>query len=223
MKILLVEDNVRLAERMKEKLEKDFIVDIVHTAEDSLEQAVKVDYSVIILDLGLPGMSGYDACIELRKLGITAPILVLSGLNAVATRIELLNAGADDYLTKPCDINELRARLYALKRRRTRHAPLPILHCGSLRIDTEKHLVFHNDTSVALRRKEFDILHYLMKNKGRIMTRQMIMSHAWNDTSSTWISTVDVHIKHLRDKIDRPFNSHYIKTAYGLGYTVNDD
>ncbi len=223
MKILLVEDNIRLADRVREKLEKDFTVDIVHSAEAAIEKNSTVEYEVIILDLGLPGMSGYDGCIELRKSGVTTPILILSGLNATATRIELLDAGADDYLTKPCDINELRARLYALQRRRARRKLSKSITCGSLRVDIEKHLVFHGDVLIPLRRKEFAILYYLIKNKGRIMTRQMIIDHAWNDTSNTWIATVDVHIKHLRDKVDRPFNTKYIKTAYGLGYTVSDE
>ncbi len=221
MKILIVDDNARLAERISEKLNKEFNVDIVNNGEDAIEACKTVSYSVILLDIGLPGMTGIDVCTELRKLNNDTPILVLSGFNSIQTKIELLDSGADDYLTKPFDIKELRSRIIALRRRGARHSPRPHVTCGDLTLDFDRRIVRRGDSEILLRRKEFDILHYLVENQGRILTRQMIMDNVWNDGSSSWISTIDVHIKHIRDKVDRPFSSQYIKTAYGLGYKID--
>lgn len=221
MKLLIVEDNVRLAERLAYKLEKEFTLDIVHTGEDALEMLRTNSYSVILLDIGLPNMTGLDVCQTLRKQNDTTPILILSGLSAVQTRVELLSAGADDYVTKPFDISELRARVYALKRRQPRPHAFSELVCGKLRVSVEQHSVMHGDTVVSLRRKEFDILYYMMSHKGQTVTRQMIMDHVWNNDADSWLSTVDVHIKHIRDKIDRPFGTTYLKTVYGVGYKID--
>lgn len=223
MKVLVVEDNARLAERITYKLSRDFTIDVAKSGEEALEQCRHVHYSVIVLDLGLPHMSGVDVCKELRRSKCTAPILILSGLNAIQTRVELLDNGADDYLTKPFDINELRARIRALQRRRAERTLGQKIICGALEIDNDRKEVTHGGTPISLRRKEFAILHYLTQNQGRILTRQMIMDNVWGNNSSSWISTIDVHIKHLRDKIDRPFGTSYIKTAYGLGYKVDAD
>lgn len=221
MKILIVDDNARLAERIGEKLGKEFQIDIVNTGEGAINACETVDYSVIVLDIGLPDISGIDVCRELRKIDNDTPILVLSGLNSIHTKVELLDSGADDYLTKPFDIKELRSRIVALRRRSARHSLRAQLVCGELTVDIEKRTVTRSDSEIHLRRKEFDILHYLVENQGRILTRQMIMDNVWNDGSSSWISTIDVHIKHLRDKVDRPFSTQYIKTAYGLGYKID--
>lgn len=221
MKILIVDDNARLAERIGEKLGKEFRVDIVNSGEEAIEACGTINYSVIVLDIGLPGMTGIEVCSQLRKISNDTPILILSGLNSVHTKVELLDIGADDYLTKPFDIKELRSRVVALRRRRARHSSSAKLSCGALTIDIEKRTVHRDNGEISLRRKEFDILHYLIENQGRILTRQMIMDNVWNDGSSSWISTIDVHIKHLRDKVDRPFSEQYIKTAYGLGYKID--
>ena len=221
MKVLVVEDNARLAERITYKLSKDFTVDVATSGEEALEQCRNIHYSVIVLDLGLPRMSGVDVCKELRRSKYTSPILILSGLNAVQTMVELLDSGADDYLTKPFDIHELRARIRALQRRRAERTLGQKIICGALEIDNDKKTVNRGDILIPLRRKEFAILLYLAQNQGRILTRQMIMDNVWGNESTSWISTIDVHIKHLRDKIDRPFGTAYIKTAYGLGYTLD--
>ena len=222
MKLLLVEDNERLAERISYHLRKSYIVDVVETGEEALEKVTLIQYGVILLDLGLPGMSGFEVCKKMRQLNINNPILVLTGNSELSDRIALLNAGADDYVTKPFNTEELRARIAAVGRRQTRSHIRSIIQYRELKIDVEQHKVSRLGVDVKLRRKEFDILEYLITNKGRIMTRDMIMNHVWSSHTNSWTSTVDVHIKHLRDKIDRPFEVAYIKTAYGLGYKIDD-
>lgn len=221
MKLLVVEDNPRLAERIKHKLHKIHSIDIEDNGHAAIEKSKQVEYDVIILDLGLPDMSGQEVCRLLRLSGITAPILILTAVDELDSKVRLLDIGADDYLTKPFDSNELRARIAALARRKSRHNPRKIISYLDLIIDIEQRKVSRAGIDIILRRKEFDILEYLISNSGRILTRDMIMNHAWDGDKLSWNSTIDVHIKHLRDKIDRPFNVAIIKTAYGLGYRVD--
>ena len=223
MKLLLIEDNQRLAERISYHLRKSYIIDTVENGEDALERLKDIEYGVILLDLGLPGMSGLEVCKNMRLMKFNNPILVLTGNSEIADRVKLLNAGADDYVTKPFNTDELRARIAAVGRRQTRNHIRSIIEYRDLMMDIDHHKVSRSGVEINLRRKEFDILEYLMINKGRIMTRAMIMDHVWSSHSNSWISTVDVHIKHLRDKVDRPFDHAYIKTAYGLGYKVDEE
>lgn len=222
MKLLLVEDNQRLAERISYHLRKSYIVDIVESGEDALERVQQVEYGVILLDLGLPGMSGLEVCKNMRLLKVNNPILVLTGNTDITDRVDLLNAGADDYVTKPFNTEELRARIAAVGRRQNRSHIRSIIEYRDLTMDIDQHIVSRLGVEITLRRKEFDILEYLIINKGRIMTRNMIMDHVWSSHTNSWTSTVDVHIKHLRDKVDRPFDEAYIKTAYGLGYKIDE-
>lgn len=221
MKILIIDDNVRLTERIHEKLRKHFTFDTVYCATDAIESVGRHTYDVIVLDIGLPDMNGLELCRILRKKGVSTPILILTGYKAVDSKVKLLEAGADDYLVKPFEVQELRVRLVALARRQARDERHDIVHYKDITIDTERHTVTRSGVAIQLRRKEFDILHYLLRNNGRIMTREMIISHAWSNRTGTWVNTVDVHIKHLRDKVDRPFKEQYIKTCYGLGYKVD--
>jgi DNA-binding response OmpR family regulator len=222
MKLLLIEDNPRLAERIAYHLRKAYVVDIVESGEDALEQIQHIEYGVILLDLGLPGMSGLEVCKNMRRLKVNNPILVLTGNGEMTTRVDLLNAGADDFVTKPFNTDELRARITAVGRRQMRTHVRSIITYRDLTMDIDRHAVSRLGVSINLRRKEFDILEYLVTNKGRIMTRSMIMDHVWSAHTNSWTSTVDVHIKHLRDKVDRPFEEAYIKTAYGLGYKIDE-
>lgn len=221
MKLLLIEDNIRLAERIKSQLAKLYLIDAIHTGKEALDKVNQCDYSVIILDLGLPDMSGIDVCKKLRANNVTVPILILTGTNSMDKRIELLDCGADDYVTKPFNTEELRARIDTLARRKSLQYSKPAITFHDLVIDRNQRKVYRAGIYVPLRRKEFDILEYLVNNSGRVLTREMILNHAWDSNRSSWNSTVDVHIKHLRDKIDRPFSSPIIKTAYGLGYRVD--
>lgn len=221
MKLLIVEDNKNLLERIKKQLDKLYIIDTAQTGTEAIEKSTDPSYAVILLDLGLPDMSGHTVCKRIREKGIETPILVLTGVDEMTTRVELLNSGADDYVTKPFNSNELRARITALSRRSPLRYKSAVIAYKDLVIDPDKREVYRQGVAVPLRRKEFDILEYLVNNNGRVLTREMIINHAWDSSKTSWNSTVDVHIKHLRDKIDRPFNSSLIKTAYGLGYRVD--
>lgn len=220
MKVLLIEDNERLTERIQHKLSKHFVIDCAHTGESALIQMELVEYGIIILDIGLPDINGRELCAILRSK-YDIPILALTGFQDIATRVEMLDLGVDDYLCKPFDIQELRARIQALGRRRTKPKVSERLTYDELVIDTMTHTVSRSGQDIRLRRKEYEILEYLVINQGRVVTRKMIMDHVWNADTKSWINTVDVHIKHLRDKIDKPFPEAYIKTAYGLGYKLD--
>lgn len=222
MKVLIIEDNIRLTERIKTLLGRMYIVDTAFTGENGLSQALSGEHNVIILDLGLPDMSGLDVCQSLRRQGVNSPILILTATDDVLSRVQLLNHGADDYVLKPFSGAELMARIAALSRRQAR-TPMPaVLMVQDLEINTARREVRRSGQAISLRRKEFDILEYLVSNRGRAVSRDMILNHAWQDGVNSWNNTVDVHIKHLRDKVDRPFKQALIKTAYGIGYMVDD-
>lgn len=218
--MLIVEDSRGLAERLRTLLSRRYVVDVVHTGAEAVDHARTIDYDAIILDLGLPDMHGSAVCKKLREQRVTTPILVLSGVNNVETRVQLLDTGADDYVSKPFHGSELLSRVAALIRRKANPYAGNVLVVADLEIDVDKRQVRRAGTVIPLRRKEFDILQYLASNQGRAVSREMIMNHAWKNDHETWGTTVDVHIKYLRDKIDRPFKKPLIKTAYGVGYMV---
>jgi DNA-binding response OmpR family regulator len=222
MKILVVEDSPLLAGSIKSQLSKQYTVDVVHTGEEAIYQAFSTDYGVMLLDLGLPDINGYNVCQELRGHGLDTPILVLSGNRETVSRVRLLECGADDYVTKPFDGNELRARIDALLRRAMRTMLSQELRVDDLTIDLTRRTVTRGGIPIKLRRKEFDILCYLVQNQGRAISRDMIFNHVWETGKEGWNNTIDVHVKHLRDKVDRPFDKKLIKTAYGIGYMVDE-
>lgn len=221
MKLLIIEDNKLLAERLQKSLRRWYLVEIAASGDAGLRLFTANTYDLIILDLGLPDTSGRDVCKQLRLLSKDIPILVVTGETGTKSIIDLLNSGADDYMTKPFDTIELRARLNALLRRRARSPQDSIITIGDLVISPSEHSVSRAGVPISLRRKEFDILEYLALNPGRIMQRQNIIDHAWTVTSECWPGLVDVHIKQLRDKVDRPFSSPLIRTVYGVGYVID--
>ncbi|HVQ44306.1 MAG TPA: response regulator transcription factor [Candidatus Saccharimonadia bacterium] len=222
MKILYIDDNQLLVASVRKLLYAHYVVDSVHTGREGVESACAVQYSLILLDVGLPDMSGVDVCRELRSLKITAPILVLTVEKDPLTSIQLLNCGADDYLTKPFNGGVLKAHIAALLRRGTELHEEKIVGVSDLTVNITRRHVSRSGVTIPLRRKEFDVLEYLVANKGRALTRSMILEHVWEAGTEGWNNTVDVHIKNLRDKVDRPFGGSLIKTAYGIGYMVDD-
>jgi DNA-binding response OmpR family regulator len=222
MKLLIVDDNKALTRNLKEFLGKEFVIDTAKNAEEGLYHATNNENDVILLDLGLPDMHGSKVCTLIREAGVTTPIMILTATSDVRSRVDLLSAGADDYLMKPFALVELRARLRALLRRLPMTYTDGTLTVRDLTIDPHSRRVSRAGQDITLRRKEFDILEYLVRNTGRAVTRAMIFNHVWESGKDSWHNTVDVHIKHLRDKVDRPFDVPLIKTAYGIGYTVDD-
>lgn len=221
MKLLIIEDNPRLASRIKKQLRQWFIVETAASGDEGLRLASTAIFDIVLLDLGLPDTPGLMVCKQLRQLSKDIPILVVTGIDTTESRVELLDAGADDYITKPFELAELKARINALARRRSRNESQSNITIGDLIIEPSSRFVSRAGQSILLRRKEFDILEYLAANAGRVMSRQQIINHAWPTGSSSWVGSVDVHIKQLRDKIDKPFSYPLIKTTYGVGYMVD--
>lgn len=222
MKILLIEDNARLAERIKHHLRKTFVVDIATDGESGLSRAQSIQYKAILLDLNLPDINGSEVCERLRANGNATPIIVISGAQDIQSRVSLLNCGADDFIGKPFNPLELIARIHSAVRRHRLDYGHHIITVRDLIIDINRREVTRSGRPITLRKKEFDILEYLTLNRGQPVTRSMILNHVWDASEETWHKTVDVHIKYLRDKIDRPFGSSLIKTAYGVGYMIDD-
>lgn len=222
MKLLVIEDNPRLADRIKKQLGRWYIVETAESGDKGLQLVNSGSFDIVLLDLGLPDTPGLEICRQIRHISSDIPILIVTGIDTVASRVQLLDSGADDYITKPFDLAELRARINALARRRLRSIDTPVIHIGDLVIDPTRRLVTREGVLITLRRKEFDILEYLASNPGRVMSRQNIINHAWTSTSNSWTGSVDVHIKQLRDKVDRPFSYPLIKTSYGVGYMLQE-
>jgi DNA-binding response OmpR family regulator len=223
MKVLLIEDNPRLSERIRSHLSKWYIVEAAMTGHEGIELVSSHQFDIVLLDLGLPDITGKEVCDTIRSLSPGIPILVVSGIDTTESRVSLLDSGADDYVAKPFEPVELRARINALVRRLERSESIESIQVGPLIIWPANRKVERSGVAVSLRRKEFDILEYLARNKGRILSRQMIVNHAWPSTSKSWPGSVDVHIKQLRDKIDRPFDTPLIKTSYGVGYMIESE
>jgi two-component system OmpR family response regulator len=225
MKLLCIEDNVDLVESLRQFLTAGSNIDHAKTGHEGLKLAAEHKYDAVVLDLGLPDISGLDVCLELRQLYPNTPLLILSATHDANTKVALFEAGADDFLAKPFAVAELRARLFALLKRTdyTKEGRgEQVLRVGNLVLDPLSQQVERSGRPIKLRRKEFEILEYLMRNRNSIVTRAMIMDNVWDSGSSSWNSTINVHIKRVRDKVDRPYKRKLIKTAYGLGYTIND-
>jgi DNA-binding response OmpR family regulator len=221
-KLLLVEDDRNIARALALALRSTYRVDIAATGEQALSQTDNQEYGLVILDLNLPDISGMIVCQELRERGITAPVLILTGESQVLTKINLLDAGANDYLTKPFSLGELKARLRVLIRNSVQpKPPVRILKANGLSLDRQKRAVTREDVTINLRRKEFALLECLMEHAGSVVTRGTLTRHAWQGAEDPWTNNVDVHIKYLRDKIDRPFEQPILKTVHGLGYRLD--
>ncbi len=223
-KLLVVDDDSSLAKAIALALHDTYEVHIAHNGTQALFKAGNDQYCAIVLDLKLPDMTGLAVCQQLRDQDAETPILVLSGVVQVLTKINLLDAGANDYLTKPFSLGELKARLRALRRALPDRKPLPrTLEAGSLILDRHMRTVTRDGMSVALRRKEFSLLECLMEHAGNVVTRATLIKYAWQGSEEPWTNTIDVHIKYLRDKLDRPFDRPLIQTVHGLGYRLAVD
>lgn len=221
MRLLVIEDNKRVAIALRESLKGSYVVDVEHSGREALNNLNISHYDVILLDLGLPDMDGEDVCQQLRARNITAPVIVVTGDDTTESKVSILDMGADDYMTKPFSTDELKARIRAVMRRHTHKVMPSTLKVGDLTLDPASRGVLKNGKPVALRRKEFDLLEYMMRNPGRTLTRSMIIDHVWESGEGLWTNAVDVHIKYLRDKIDRPFATQLIKTIHGVGYKLD--
>ncbi len=220
MRVLLVEDEVRLAAGLRLGLEAEgFAVDVAHDGVDGLWRAREHPYDAIVLDLMLPGRNGYQVCADLRAEGNWTPILVLTAKDGEYDQAEALDTGADDYLTKPFSSVVLLARLRALLRRGARERPA-VLEAGDLSLDPATREVRRGDTVVSLTAREAALLEYLLRRRGEVVPKRDILDHVWDDDFEGDPNIVEVYIRHLRNKLDRPFGREAIETYRGAGYRL---
>jgi len=224
MRVLIVEDEVKMAGLIRRGLrEEGLSADVAVKGEDALWMAGSTSYDAIVLDVMLPGIDGFETCRRLRADGVWAPVLMLTARDAVEARVQGLDAGADDYLTKPFDFRELLARLRALVRR-GRHPLLPdrLSLCG-LVLDTRGRRVWVRDREVSLTAKEYALLEYLARRVGDVVSRGDIAEHVWDEHYDPLSNVVDVYIQRLRRKLDLPGSGSVIRTRRGEGYQLLDE
>ncbi|MCU1452474.1 MAG: two component transcriptional regulator, winged helix family [Acidimicrobiales bacterium] len=220
MRILLVEDDIEITNLVRVALRRDaHVVEGAGTCAEGLWYATEFAFDVVILDRDLPDGDGLDVCRSLRQRGAWVPVLVLSGRNQVRDRVDGLNAGADDYLVKPFALSELGARLRALVRR-TPHERPTTLSVGDLVLDPAARTVTRNGTCIELRPKEFALLELFMRRKDEALSRAEILDQAWDMAYDGMSNVVDVHVKSLRAKIDRPYGTTTIETVRSIGYRL---
>jgi two-component system OmpR family response regulator len=220
MRILVVEDELKMAALLQRGLsEEGHAVDVARTGDDGVWMAQAVEYDAIVLDLMLPGLDGFGVCRRWRESGVWAPVLVLTARDAVDDRVAGLDAGADDYLTKPFSFAELLARLRALARRGGPERP-PVLEVDDLRLDPATRQVWRGDTEVALSSKEFALLEAFMRRPGDVLSRLYLLEHAWDYAYENRSNVVDVYVRYLREKVDRPFGRGSLETVRGAGYRL---
>jgi two-component system OmpR family response regulator len=222
MRVLIVEDQEKLAALLARGLrEEGHAADVAGRGEDALWMAAAAPYDAIVLDVMLPGIDGFETCRALRQRGVWSPVLMLTARDAVGDRVSGLDAGADDYLTKPFSFEELLARLRALVRRAPAERPVTV-EVGDLRLDPAAHRVWRGEDELELSAKEFALLELLMRRPGTVLSRSQLLEGAWDMSYERRSNIVDVYIKQLREKIDRPFGSDTIETVRGVGYRLTE-
>jgi two-component system OmpR family response regulator len=223
MRVLIVEDEVKMAGLLRRGLREDgMAADVAANGEDALWMAGATDYDAIVLDVMLPGLDGFEVCRRLRDDGVRAPVLMLTARDAVDDRVRGLDTGADDYLTKPFSFAELGARLRALARRGPVERP-PVLEAGDLRLDPASRRVVRGDVAIALSAREFALLETLMRHPGQVLDRLQLLDHVWDGEYENRSNVIDVYIRYLREKVDRPFGVKSIETVRGAGYRLRAD
>lgn len=220
MRILVVEDQQDLNEIIVRKLTAEhYSVDACYTGDEALDFIRCAEYDGIVLDIMLPGITGIGVLKEMRKSGNNTPVLLLTALGTVEDRVTGLDAGADDYLVKPFDFDELMARVRAIVRRGGDRAD-NAMSVGDLKLDSSSRQVFRGDKEIKLTAKEFDILEYLMQNRGKVLSRDKLSNHIWNYDYDGGSNVIDVYMYHLRKKVDSDFEEKRILTVKGAGYMV---
>jgi two-component system, OmpR family, response regulator len=223
VRVLLVEDDRRMAAAMRRALRGAGVVaDVAATGDDAFWMVRAAAYDVMVLDVMLPGMDGVETCRRLRCDGVWLPIIMVTARDAVADRVTGLDAGADDYLTKPFSLAELLARLRALGRRDPVERP-PVLQVGSLRMDPGRRQVWRGATEIELSGREFALLETLMRRPGQVLSKLQLLDAAWDFDYEHRSNVVEVYVRYLREKIDRPFGVRSLETVRGIGYRLRED
>jgi len=223
MRVLVVEDELKMAALIRRGLrEEGLSVDVAERGEDALWMAGSTEYDVIVLDVMLPGIDGFETCRRLRDDGMWSPVLMLTARDAVEDRVAGLDRGADDYLVKPFSFAELLARLRALSRRGPVERPV-VLEVGGLRLDPATRQVWRDDHEISLSTKEFALLEAFMRRPGQVLSRYQLLEHAWDYEYENRSNVVDVYVRYLRQKVDRPFGADSIETVRGAGYRLRQE
>jgi two-component system copper resistance phosphate regulon response regulator CusR len=223
MRLLIVEDEKKLADSVALGLRAErFAVDVAYDGETGGKMALEHEYDLLILDLMLPGMRGTDVLKTVRSVNTNVPILILTAMGGTAEKVQNFEAGADDYLTKPFAFAELLVRVKALLRRG--NVPRDNrLTLGDLELDRSSQTVRRGGHRIELTSKEYGLLEYLMSNAGRVLSRTMIIEHVWDQSFEGLTNIVDVYVRHLRQKIDDPFERKLLKTVRGAGYCLSEE
>src|ERR687892_623247 len=223
MRILVVEDDVKMAGLLhRGMVEEGHAADVARHGDDALWMARAVEYDAIVLDLMLPGTDGVEVCRRLREGGVWSPVLMLTARDGIEDRVAGLDAGADDYLPKPFSFAELLARLRALVRRGSAERAT-VLEVGDLRLDPATRQAWRGETEVQLSAKEFALLETFMRRPGQVLSRYQLLEHAWDYAYENRSNVVDVYVRYLRRKIDRPFGRASLETVRGVGYRLRKD
>ena len=223
MRALIVEDEPKMARLIRRGLiDQGYAADVVSNGEDAIWRAGATEYDVIVLDVMLPGLDGFQVCERLRDNGVWSPVLMLTARDAVEDRVSGLDKGADDYLTKPFSFAEMLARLRALHRRGPVETP-PVFEVGDLRLDPASHRAWRGDVELELSSKEFSLLEAFMRHPGHVLSRFDLLEHAWDYDYENRSNIIDVYVRYLREKVDRPFSTRSIETVRGAGYRLRRD
>jgi two-component system, OmpR family, copper resistance phosphate regulon response regulator CusR len=225
MRILIVEDEEKMAKALRKGLEDEqFSVSVAATGEEGFFLASTEAYDLVILDWMLPQRDGLEVLAALRQKGVSAPVLILTSKDTIRDRVHGLDAGADDYLVKPFAFPELLARIRALLRR-GKPEWTDTLRLADLEMDVAGHVVLREGREVILTAREFDLLHYLLRNQGRVVSREMLARDVWQETTryTPLDNVIDVHVAHLRRKIDEPFRSKLLHTVRGVGFVLREE
>jgi two-component system OmpR family response regulator len=220
VRVLVVEDEAKMASLVRRALERDgYAVDVATNGQEALWLGTENEYDAVVLDVMIPPPDGFEVCRELRARSRWAPVLLLTARDSVDDRVIGLDAGADDYLPKPFSFAELAARLRALTRRGASPRP-SVLEVGDLVLDPASHLVRRGPVDIELSPKEFSLLELLLRHPDQVLTRAAILEHAWDFAYDGTSNIVDVYVRYLREKIDRPFDRQSIETVRGVGYLL---
>ena len=220
VRVLVAEDEPKMARLLHRALsENGVVVDVVGTGTEALDAAVASTYDAVLLDVMLPGMDGYQVCRRLRHHAVWTPVLMLTARTAVHDRVRGLDAGADDYLAKPFSLDELLARLRAVVRRGTAERPTTLV-VGGLELDPATRRVTRDGQEIELSARELALLEVFMRRPEQVLTRDQLLEHAWDMAYESRSNIVDVYVRYLREKIDRPFGRDSLETVRGVGYRL---
>lgn len=223
MKLLIVEDEKRLCETIAKYFKAEgYSIDTCHDGSDALDYINGTEYDAIVLDIMLPGLDGISVLRNIRSRKLTTPVLLLTAKTAIEDKVDGLDSGADDYLTKPFSLEELSARIRVLIRRHGVERVDKAMAVGPLMLDTDKKLAIRDGKEIPLTAKEYAILEYLMHNKGIVLSREKIQHHIWNYDYEGSSNIIDVYIRTLRNKVDAGFDQKLIQTVRGMGYVIKE-